>query len=134
MVLPVVQNGPTVILFRLGICDPDTMPLVNLLKIYFMTIEILMCEDDNFTVSGMIGITDYKDVSLKCILQCTPGIAQKTALCFQNKYPVRLKGIRFINTSSALERLYQSAKTFMTAKIKRRVSIYTSLEGCPSCI
>lgn len=40
---------------RLGIFDPQKYHLIDLIKVSLMTTEILMLEDDNFTVAGEVG-------------------------------------------------------------------------------
>lgn len=42
----------------------------------------------------------------------------------QEAYPIRQKGIHFINPSSSFDTIYKIFYNFMSSKIKKRVSIY----------
>lgn len=51
----VEEDAPRICIMRLGVYDPSKYHLGDLIKVALMVTEILMLEDDNFTVSGEVG-------------------------------------------------------------------------------
>lgn len=56
--------------------------------------DILMRDDDNWTIMGQIGILDLAKVSSLHLKQLCPAIIQKWTQLSQDSYPVRLKGVK----------------------------------------
>lgn len=48
------QDAPRTCIVRIGAFDPAKYHLSDLIKVSFMVTEILMLEDDNFTVAGEV--------------------------------------------------------------------------------
>ena len=48
-------DAPRICLMRLGVFDPSKYHLADLIKVALMVTEILMLEDDNFSVAGEVG-------------------------------------------------------------------------------
>lgn len=113
--------GPRIIMLSWERCDPEMIPIINLMKAYFMLMDILMNEDDNCVISGIIFLAEYKGFNYNYVLQYTPSFLKKSVMCFQNAYPLRIKSIHCINAPSVFEAIFNLAKTFMNNKMKKRV-------------
>lgn len=81
-----------------------------------------MYEDDNLSVSGLVVICDLKGVTLTHMAQFTPGLAKKSVSTVQIGYPIRQKGVHFINTPAGFDTLFNLLKAFASEKLKKRVS------------
>jgi hypothetical protein len=55
--------------------------------------EILMRDDDNWTIVGQIGILDLARVSSLHLKQLCPAVIKKWTQLSQDAFPVRLKGV-----------------------------------------
>ncbi|KAB0797243.1 hypothetical protein PPYR_08237 [Photinus pyralis] len=102
------------------------LPFLALIRAIFMSIEILMKEDDNSIISGFQIITDYKLLTPGYMLQFTPALVKKCAICMENMYPLRMKGHIGINVPKGLVVIYNNfARPFFSDKLKERVYLFT---------
>lgn len=102
------------------------VPFLTIMKALFMSIEILMKEDDNSVISGFQVITDYKTITPGYMLQFTPALVKKCAICIENMYPLRMKGHIGINVPKGLVVIYNNlARPFLSDKLKERMNFLT---------
>ncbi|KAF2881632.1 hypothetical protein ILUMI_24544 [Ignelater luminosus] len=101
------------------------MSVVNLAKMFFMIMDILMNEDDNYIIAGNEIIAECTGFSVSYVLQLTPLFLKKTLTCLHKSYPVRLKGIYCTNTPKVFETVFNLGKTFMPAKLKNRMYLFS---------
>lgn len=113
-------------LIRLGLCDPSKFSLQDLLKVSFMITEIMMLEDDNFTISGQEIVLDLKNVNFSLIGQFTPGLAKKVTTCTERACPVRQHAYHMLNTMPGFEAVYAMFRGFLSDKIKKRVNVHNT--------
>ncbi|KPJ11745.1 Alpha-tocopherol transfer protein-like [Papilio machaon] len=117
-------DGPRICILRIGVYDPSKYNLSDLLKVAFMITEIMMLEDDNFTVSGEEVIVDIKNVGVNVLSQWTPALAKKVITCFEKALPVRLKSNHILNTPTGFEAAYSLFKAFLGEKLKKRIRVH----------
>ena len=55
--------------------------------------DILMRDDDNWTIAGQIGVFDLSKITNLHFKQLSPCLIQKWTQLSQNSYPVKLKGV-----------------------------------------
>ncbi|KAK5646357.1 hypothetical protein RI129_004821 [Pyrocoelia pectoralis] len=125
-IMPKVRNylGPRICMLTFGKIDINDTPLLELCKVFFMMLDILMQEDDDFVVSGITVITDYSNIPASYLLQFTPSTVKKYTKCFQNAYPVRIKGYYCLNAPTILDKVYHNlCKPFLSSKLQQRVNI-----------
>ncbi|XP_059059454.1 alpha-tocopherol transfer protein-like [Achroia grisella] len=111
-------------IIRIGVFNPSQYHLSDLIKVSFMVTEILMLEDDNFTVAGEQVIIDMKDVGVGILSQWTPALAKKAIACFEKALPVRVRGNHILNTPSGFETAFAILKTFLGEKLKKRIQVH----------
>ncbi|XP_013200522.1 alpha-tocopherol transfer protein-like [Amyelois transitella] len=109
---------------RVGILNPSQYHLADMLKVAFMITEILMLEDDNFTVSGEQVIVDMKHVGVGTLSQWTPALAKKVISCFEKALPVRMRSNHILNTPTGFEAAYTIFKAFLGEKLKKRIYVH----------
>jgi hypothetical protein len=61
-----------------------------------MVNDILMRDDDNWTIAGQIGILDLAKVSRLHLRQLNPAIIKKWTLLSQDSFPINFTGVRNI--------------------------------------
>ncbi|KAF5291249.1 hypothetical protein FQR65_LT11427 [Abscondita terminalis] len=96
-------------------------------KIFFMVIDILLNEDDNFLVSGMILITDYENTPLRIVAEATPGYIKKLLVMYEKVYPVRVRNLIGINTPKIVEALFNNfLRALLNEKLRSKLLLVTS--------
>uniref|UniRef100_A0A2A4JCS0 CRAL-TRIO domain-containing protein n=1 Tax=Heliothis virescens TaxID=7102 RepID=A0A2A4JCS0_HELVI len=125
----VYEDSPRICIMRLGVFDPSKYHLSDLIKVALMVTEILMLEDDNFSVAGEVVIVDMKDVGISVLSQWTPALAKKAITCFEKALPVRVKGNHILNTPTGFDTAYTILKTFLGEKLKKRISVHNQNYG-----
>nr|ATY51919.1 CTD9 [Heliconius melpomene] len=131
ILLPIRREGfGTIVLTRFALFDPSQHKLVDFIKLVFMTMEILMLEDDSYLICGEHALTDMDGVGIGIFLQWTPALAKKTVLSVEKSLPLRLKDnyILVPQASSAFEAAFNLVKTLLSEKLKKRIHIITKKE------
>ncbi|CAH2066478.1 unnamed protein product, partial [Iphiclides podalirius] len=116
-------DSSRICILRIGVFNPTEYNLSDLIKVAFMITEIMMLEDDNFTVSGEEVIIDMRNVGVNVLSQWTPALAKKVITCFEKALPVRLKSNHILNTPTGFEAAYTILKAFLGEKLKKRIRV-----------
>lgn len=95
------------------------------MKISTMQMEALMLEDDNYVVSGQVGILDFSGVTIQHFIQFNPTFIKKTTSIQQDSMPIREKGSHFVKMPQFALTVFNLFKSFLNEKNKSRVSNYT---------
>ncbi|KAF5291251.1 hypothetical protein FQR65_LT11429 [Abscondita terminalis] len=96
-------------------------------KLFFMVIDILLNEDDNFLVSGLILITDYENIPLRIVTQITPMFMKKLIVLYEKAYPVRIRNLIGLNTPRIIEALYNKfLRAMLGEKLRNKLLLVTS--------
>lgn len=128
--LPVpYTDGSRIVLNKVGVYDPHKQHLIDYLKVSFMVADQLLCSDDNSIISGQTVLVDVQGLSMLQLSQATPSLLKKIAAAIKEAYPVRQKGIHFINPPTGFEALYKLFQTFLSEKLSKRLHIHNSLES-----
>lgn len=122
--LPETENpsSPRLMLMRVGAYDANKFTVQETMKVSTMINDILMIEDDNFVISGQIGVIDLADVTLAHFMQMQPALVKKMTMFMQDGSPIRQKGLHYINAPKGFEQLFNMFKSFMNEKMRSRVS------------
>ncbi|KAL4715158.1 hypothetical protein ACJJTC_012205 [Scirpophaga incertulas] len=118
------EDSTRVCILRLGLFNPSEYHLTDLIKVSLMIAEILLMEDDNFTVSGEEVILDMNNVGVSILSQWTPALAKKSISCFEKALPVRVKSNHILNTPTGFEAAFTILKTFLGEKLKKRIKVH----------
>lgn len=82
-------------------------------------------EDDNFIVSGQVGILDLTNVGWEHLVQFKPQFVKKMTLLSQDSSPFRPAGFHYVNTPDGFEYVFNMFKTFMSEENKKLVCART---------
>ncbi|XP_031338617.1 clavesin-1-like [Photinus pyralis] len=129
--------GPRIVLFIMKNGRMNGISFADMLKVFFMTVDILMQEDDNFVISGICLLVDHSDLPLDYFLQYTPSILRKYVMCVQDAYPLRIDRIFGFSSPTVFATLYNAlAKPFISSKLQPRVSVLSgdASETLPSIL
>ncbi|XP_045114535.1 alpha-tocopherol transfer protein-like isoform X3 [Portunus trituberculatus] len=120
------HQGRRIILSRPGVFDPSTTSIDELSKTMMLLCDIFMEEDETLSVTGMVMVEDFKNFSLSHLAALSPVTVKKMTTLFQDGYPMRPKGLNYINTPAAFDTVFNIFRSFMKEKMKKRVHIHGS--------
>lgn len=119
------EDGPAITISRSGVYEVGEYDIVDVLKVKTMLLIIQMLEDDNAVVSGCHEIIDMSKATMGHFLQMTPALMKKMSSFADEAIPIRQKGAHFINTPIGFEQIFNLFRSFLSDKIKERVSFFT---------
>lgn len=115
------EDGPRIFLICPGRYDPKKYDIVDVIKYYVLLTDLLLMEDDNFIVSGQVGILDLTNVGWEHFVQFKPQFVKKMTLLSQDSSPFRPAGFHYVNTPDGFEYVFNMFKTFMSEENKKLV-------------
>uniref|UniRef100_A0A336LY11 CSON007324 protein n=1 Tax=Culicoides sonorensis TaxID=179676 RepID=A0A336LY11_CULSO len=120
--LPQVEHpaAPRVVIIRAGLFNPETVHITEVFQMAVMMYAIMLLEDDNFVVSGLVNIVDMKGISPMQMSQFTPKLIEKLIFITQDALPVRQRAFHFLNLPPGLTTVLNMFKNLMNAKNKGR--------------
>ncbi|MCL4140573.1 UNVERIFIED_CONTAM: hypothetical protein GTU68_002396, partial [Idotea baltica] len=102
----------------------------DVFKATHMVSDVLLDEDEQHTITGVTQIIDLQGVTGAHALQMTPSLVKKAMTIWQDGYPMRPKGLHYINTPPSFETVFSIFRSFMKEKMRKRVQIHgNSLES-----
>lgn len=114
-------DGPRILLMRYD-NDPSSYTMLEMIRIQFFIMNLMMKEDDNMIVGGEIGLIDFKGATMGHFTQFTPSLMKKFAMMTQDANPVRMKSFNYLNVPGFFLSIFNFFKTFLNEKMKKRVS------------
>ncbi|XP_055703505.1 retinol-binding protein pinta-like [Phlebotomus papatasi] len=126
--IPVPENGSRILLVKQGAYDPSKISVVDVLKVSYMITDVMIWDDDNCAVAGQTILVDLQGLSFGHLTQVTPTLLKKMTSSIQEAYPIRQKGMHFINPMPGFESLFKIFHGFLSEKIKKRTFVHGSLE------
>nr|XP_045595419.1 retinol-binding protein pinta-like isoform X1 [Procambarus clarkii] len=123
--LPGYDNqGRKVVIIRTGLHDPKTTTMDEVFKATHFISDILWIEDEQMSLSGVVQVLDLAGVTPAHGMQMTPALVKKAMTIWQEGYPMRPKGLNYINTPAAFDTVFNIFKSFMKEKMKKRVHLH----------
>lgn len=125
--LPNTENpgGPRILLLRSSTLNSRKNFYIIYFKVMLMIFDILLLEDDNFTVSGLIIWSDSRNSSMRDIMHLTPALLKKMHGISEHAYPLRLKGVHSTSCPPMAESLFNLSKSFASEKQSQRMFMYS---------
>ncbi|XP_031627386.1 retinol-binding protein pinta-like isoform X2 [Contarinia nasturtii] len=111
--MPQSYDGPRIILIRPGAYNPEEFDIVDVFKMYILLTDFLLMEDDNFVVSGQVGILDLTNVTSAHFDQFKPDIVKKMTYLCQDSLPVKPMGFHYVCCPDGFEFIFNLFKSFM---------------------
>jgi len=127
---PLQADGPRIHISRYGQYDSKKYSIAEVVQVNTMLGEIQIREDDNAMISGFVEIIDMKGVGAGHLFQFDAVLVKKLAVLGDKAYPYRPKGFHFVNAPSSAEKFMSIAKSLMSEKIRKRVSLSNMSQKC----
>ncbi|KFB43463.1 AGAP004763-PA-like protein [Anopheles sinensis] len=90
-------TDPKLFIIRVGHFDTAQCSFADVMKVGTMINDILMREDDQMVICGMILVLDLKGVSAGHLMQLEIELLRKIAILNQDASPLRMQGIHILN-------------------------------------
>lgn len=119
---PLHDNGPRINFVRMGIYDPDKYNFIDINRSGGLMQQIVLNEDDDAIINGVIHIIDFTDVRMAHMAQMTPSFAKKMTVFQEEALPTRTKATHFMNTPAGFDKVFNMFKPMMSKKQQGRVS------------
>lgn len=103
-----------------GAWNSNICSIAELLRCGLWAMECSLLEEET-QIRGFVAAIDLKGFSTHHLMQMTPWFLARVISIAQDTFPVRLKGIYFLNTPSVFDVVYAIAKPFLSAKLKSRL-------------
>nr|XP_053640932.1 alpha-tocopherol transfer protein-like isoform X2 [Cherax quadricarinatus] len=113
-------SGSRVVITRWGRFEPSKLSLNDLMKASLAVIEVWMDEDEQASVTAMVTVEDCQSLGFSHITALTPSFVKKASALLQEGYPMRPKGLHYINTPAAFDTVFNIFKSFMKEKMRKR--------------
>nr|ATY51916.1 CTD29 [Heliconius melpomene] len=123
----VTPNGRRVTICRGLYNGLDGQQITDTLKLALMIGDVRLVEEVE-GVAGDIYVLDGAVLGASLLARLSPSTIKKFLICVQEAYPVKLKEVHIINTSSIVERFITFVKPFLKEKIRKRIYIHKEVK------
>jgi alpha-tocopherol transfer protein len=114
--------APVTAIMRSVLFDPEIYSNENIMEFGVMNVDYFLTHDDHMTVGGSVYIYDLSNITMSYIVHYTPMFYQRMIMLVTETLPLRVKGIHCVNSPPTFQSLFATARSFMSAKMKDRVS------------
>uniref|UniRef100_A0A182FLR5 CRAL-TRIO domain-containing protein n=2 Tax=Anopheles albimanus TaxID=7167 RepID=A0A182FLR5_ANOAL len=121
-------DGPRFMLVRMGAYDASNYSIVDVMKVCYMITDLLLVNDDTSIIAGHMVLVDLRGLTFACMSQFNPTFIKKMTSVIE-AFPIRTRGIHFINPSSGFDALYKLFHGFLSKKIQERIQVHESFEA-----
>ncbi|XP_060583034.1 alpha-tocopherol transfer protein-like [Ruditapes philippinarum] len=115
--------GRRVLIFRAGKWNPSKYPLPDIFKTNFMTLSKVIQEEET-QVAGVVVIADLKGIGIGHVTQMTPFYAKRIASLLQDCFPMRLKGVHYVNEPALFDVIFAIVQQFLRRKFLERIHVH----------
>ncbi|KAK9496439.1 hypothetical protein O3M35_013279 [Rhynocoris fuscipes] len=125
--LPILERddqGRLVIIIRIAAHNPYLHKQDDVFKVGLMTLDLLLSKTPHPSIYGVIAIFDMEGVSIGHARQLTVKMIKRAVHSWQDCYPVRVKGLHFINSPSYINVVLNIFRRFMREKLKNRIHVH----------
>ncbi|XP_073969356.1 retinol-binding protein pinta-like isoform X2 [Rhodnius prolixus] len=125
--LPLLERddkGRMIIFIRVAAHNPYLHKQDDVFKVGMMTLDLALDKMEDVSVYGVVAIFDMDGVSYGHARQLTTSMIRKAVHSWQDCYPVRVKGLHFINSPVYINVVLNIFRRFMRQKMRSRVHVH----------
>ncbi|CRK94917.1 CLUMA_CG008408, isoform A, partial [Clunio marinus] len=111
-----------IVIIRTAAHSPSNHKQNDVFKVGRMILDYLVSIDESISVYGIRAIFDMQGIAFGHALQMTPMLI-KRAVNSWDSYPLRIQKLEFINANLGINVVLDIFRSFMSAKMKERVSV-----------
>ncbi|GJQ86158.1 hypothetical protein Trydic_g13438 [Trypoxylus dichotomus] len=114
------------LLIQRTVPDPNAVKMETIFKVNMMLADIMVREDDQCLIGGLIIFNDTTGITLSHMTHMTPSIAKKSMTYWQNALPNRPKEMHFFNIPTFFDTMMSMIKPFLNEKMQKRMHIHNT--------
>lgn len=114
------EEGRRIILTRYHNWNPELFSTYDAMRL-FCYVTVVLLEEEETQIAGLVHIFDFKGYTLKQMF--TPGDLMEAADLIKNITAARLKKTYIVNLPSFATTLIEIGKTFLSEKLRDRITI-----------
>lgn len=118
---PIAEDGPRVIMLRLGCFDLHKYTTYEIIKAAVMIAELLLYEDFNVIIAGYVFVMDLANITPFQIFHFDAVLIKKLTIMANKALPSRMKGFHFVNVLPSFEKFFNMVKSVINEKLQNRV-------------
>lgn len=115
--------GRMVVLNKMGAWNTQICSLNDYFRVGLAVCEYFLLRE-HFQVRGIVCIIDLKGLNIYHLAHYTPSAIRMLISLTQDCFPWRLKEVYIINNPPVFDFLYAIAKTFLKAKLAKRIRLF----------
>ncbi|XP_053966283.1 alpha-tocopherol transfer protein-like isoform X2 [Anastrepha ludens] len=127
--LPLMDDGPCMVLMRPGKYDPNAFNITDILRASIILQDIFIINNDNAIVGGFMQIGDFEDFGWAHFLQMSPSLMKRFSLYAEEGLPIRIKNSHFFNTGAVFEKLFAVLKLVMPSQMIERFHVHPTFDS-----
>ncbi|XP_060565183.1 alpha-tocopherol transfer protein-like isoform X1 [Ruditapes philippinarum] len=117
------KQGRRVMIFRPGKWDPSKYAIDDIFRANFISLTKLV-EEEEAQISGIILLADLKSMGWKQTRRLKPLLARRIIGLLQDSFPMRFKGIHYVNEPVIFDMIFAVIRPFMKQKILDRIHFH----------
>ena len=106
--------------------DPHKHTAIDMMRCAMMTLETLLTMDEETQIRGLTYVFDCKHLSLGHCKLWSPSDAARMFKDCEKNIPLRHRAMFVINTPFGMGAVIEFVKSFLSAKIKKRINVVHS--------
>ncbi|XP_074841858.1 alpha-tocopherol transfer protein isoform X2 [Carettochelys insculpta] len=118
-------HGSKVLVYRIGRWDPKIFTAYDVFRVSLITSELIVRERET-QQNGVKAIFDLQGWRFAHAFQISPTVAKRISAVLTDSFPLKVRGIHFINEPLFFHPVLALIKPFLTDKIKQRVYMHGS--------
>jgi len=132
------EDGRVVYFVPVGAWRDDLSTLEDVLRVAIHDFQI-MISDIGTQENGLVAIIDFKNFGMGKMKDMTPIYLKKLAVLLQGAFPMKIKGIHFVNHSWLLKIIISMIWPFLSNKLRARLHFHNNYSSLhkkidPACL
>ncbi|XP_058268964.1 alpha-tocopherol transfer protein [Hemibagrus wyckioides] len=117
--------GSRVLIYRIGRWNPKEFSAYEVFRVSLITSELIVRESETQR-NGLKAIFDLQGWCFSHAFQITPSLAKKISCVLTDSFPLKVRGIHFINEPRFFRPVFTMIKPLLPDKIKQRIHFHSS--------
>ncbi|XP_036143217.1 retinol-binding protein pinta isoform X2 [Monomorium pharaonis] len=124
------SQGRLIMLIRTTVHDPERNKVSDIVKYYILAMETAIKHYPASSIYGCSLLLDTFNPTVRHVIQVKPYELMNVVQLWNNTYPMRCQKIVFFNVPLIYDIIVKIMRSFMTAKMKTRLQVYSDALHC----
>ncbi|XP_062873145.1 alpha-tocopherol transfer protein isoform X2 [Trichomycterus rosablanca] len=116
-------GGSRVLIYRISQWNPKEFTAYEVFRVSLITSELIVQESET-QINGLKAIFDLQGWCFSHALQINPSLAKNISSVLMDSFPLKVRGIHFINEPRFFHSVFTMIRPFLPEKIKQRIHFH----------